>query len=98
MSDEVCSNRKQLFPQQRTFTKGAVTSALCRFCCRNRHTDGAGRLVDFLKPSIVTRWIVRATYALLTLATLTQRTERRMVAAGRPTWPASGGSAQSPPA
>jgi hypothetical protein len=36
-----------------------------RFCCRNRHTDGAGRLVDFLKPSIVTRWIVRATYARL---------------------------------
>ena len=36
-----------------------------RFCCRNRHTDGAGRLVHFLKPSIVTRWIVRTTYARL---------------------------------
>ena len=32
---------------------------------QNRHTDGAGRLVHFLKPSIVTRWIVRATYARL---------------------------------
>jgi len=40
-------------------------SVVGRFCCRNRHTDGAGRLVDFLKPSIVTRWIVRATYARL---------------------------------
>jgi hypothetical protein len=28
-------------------------SALCRFCCRNRHADGAGRLVPFLKPSVV---------------------------------------------
>ena len=36
-----------------------------RFCCRNRHTYGAGRLVHFLKPPIVTRWIVRATYARL---------------------------------
>jgi hypothetical protein len=40
-------------------------SACGRFCCRNRHADGAGRLVHFLKPSIVTRWIVRATYARL---------------------------------
>src|SRR6266404_2452720 len=70
-----------------------------RFCCRNRHTDGAGRLVHFLKPSIVTRWIVRATYdsTLLTLATLTQRTKGRTVVAGRPTWQACGGSAQSLP-
>jgi hypothetical protein len=25
--------------------------------------NGAGRLVPFLKPSVATRWIVRATYA-----------------------------------
>src|SRR5271169_2827888 len=34
---------------------------------------------------------------LLTLATLTQRTKGRLVVAGRPTWPACGGSAQSLP-
>jgi len=34
---------------------------------------------------------------LLTLATLTQRTKRRMVAAGRSTWQACGGSEQSQP-
>jgi hypothetical protein len=34
-------------------------SAYGRFCWRNRHADGAGRLVHFLKPFIVTRWIVR---------------------------------------
>src|ERR1700724_753724 len=32
---------------------------------------------------------------LLTLATLTQRIKGRLVVAGRPTWPACGGSAQS---
>jgi hypothetical protein len=36
-----------------------------RFCCRNQDADGAGRLVPFLKPSVVTRGIVRATYARL---------------------------------
>jgi hypothetical protein len=45
--------------------EGRPMSVNGRFCCRNRHTDGAGRLVHFLKPSIVTRWIVRATYARL---------------------------------
>src|SRR6476469_9975116 len=34
---------------------------------------------------------------LLTLATLTQRTKGRAVVAGRPTWQACGGSAQSLP-
>jgi hypothetical protein len=34
---------------------------------------------------------------LLTLATLTQRTKGRTVVAGRPTWQACGGSAQSLP-
>src|SRR4029077_15933653 len=34
-----------------------------RFCCRTRHTDGAGRLGHFLKPSIVTPCMVRAPYA-----------------------------------
>src|SRR5258705_10527234 len=34
---------------------------------------------------------------LLTLATLTQRTKWRTVVAGRPTWQACGGSAQSLP-
>ncbi len=38
---------------------------------------------------------LRAT--LLTLATLTQRTKGRTVVAGRPTWQAYGGSAQSLP-
>jgi hypothetical protein len=67
-----------------------IMSALCRFCCRNRHTDGAERLVHFLKPSINhppdcagdLRW------TLLTRATLTQRTKGRTVVAGRPTWQA----------
>jgi hypothetical protein len=40
-------------------------SVSCRFCCRNRHADGAGRLVPFLKPSVATRWVVRAAYARL---------------------------------
>jgi hypothetical protein len=35
------------------------------FCLRNRHTDDAVRLTHFLKPSVATRWIVRATYARL---------------------------------
>jgi hypothetical protein len=26
-----------------------------RFCCKSRHTDGAGRLMHFLKPSVATR-------------------------------------------
>src|SRR5258707_12910687 len=34
-----------------------MMSTVGRFCCRNRHIDGAGRLVHFLKLSIVTRWL-----------------------------------------
>ena len=40
-------------------------SSNSRFCCRNQDADGARRLVPFLKPLIVTRGIVRATYARL---------------------------------
>ena len=52
------------------------TTALRRFCCRNRHSDGAERLVHFFEAIHYhpldcagdVRW------TLLTLATLTQRT------------------------
>ena len=53
--------------------------------------------MHFLKPSIIARWDcagdLRST--LLTLATFTPRTKGRTVVAGRPTWQACGGSAQS---
>jgi hypothetical protein len=45
--------------------KRLTTSATGRFCCRiGIPTARDGRCI-FLKPSIVTRWIVRATYARL---------------------------------
>ena len=66
---------------------------------QNRHTDGAGRLVHFFEAihchPLDCAGDLRST--LLTLATLTQRTKGRTVVAGRPTWQACGGSAQSLP-
>ena len=42
-----------MFP---VYSKAGLTGmALGGFCCRNRHTDGAERLVHFLEPSIITR-------------------------------------------
>ena len=56
---------QQYPPERRTLDGHSRRSVLCRFCCRNQDADGARRLVPFLKPLIVTRGIVRATYARL---------------------------------
>ena len=56
---------KQDYEAALPFVPAAAMSPFGRFCCRNRHADGAGRRVHFLKPSIVTRGMVRATYARL---------------------------------
>src|SRR4030081_2194867 len=75
------------------------TSALCRFCCRNRHTEGAGRLMPFFEAvrchPLDCAGDLRST--LLTLAAVTQRTQGRLVVAGRPAWQVCEGSAQSLP-
>src|SRR5258707_1380823 len=61
-----------------TFHKlGPRISAVGRFCCRNRHTDGARRLVHFLKPSFVSRWFVGATYARFYCRLQRLRSEKR---------------------
>src|ERR1700693_2669474 len=77
----------------------ASMSVAGRFCCKSRHTGGAGRLMPYVEAvrchPLDCAGDLRST--LLTLATLTQRTKGRSVVAGRPTWQACGGSAQSLP-
>src|SRR5258706_8093934 len=88
-----------LYPRKRTQLGHRAMSVSCRFCCRNRRTDGAGRLMPFFEAihchPLDCAGDLRST--LLTLATLTRRTKGRAVVAGRPTWQACAGSAQSLP-
>jgi hypothetical protein len=63
--------------------------------CSRRGTAGAIFEAVFCHP-LDRAGDLRST--LLTLATLTQRTKGRTGVAGRPTWQACGGFAQSPPA
>ena len=76
-----------LFTQQRTSPDTRHVVCECRFCYRSRHTDGAGQLMQFLKPSLSPAGLCgRLSSTLLTLATLTQRAKGRTVVAGRPIW------------
>ena len=65
ISEVGARNREVCFAPMNGHRQLPRTAALRRFCCRNRHADGAGRLVPFLKPSVATRWVVRAAYARL---------------------------------
>ena len=41
--------RLPLYPRKRTQVGHRAMSVSCRFCCRNRRTDGAGRLMPFFE-------------------------------------------------
>src|SRR5438034_6030101 len=79
--------------------KRLATAAICRFCCTSRHTDGAGRLMPFVEAVRChpLDCAGRLTLDFTDACNVTQRTQGRVVVAGRPTWQACEGSAQSLP-
>src|SRR5437879_128692 len=89
-------------PPGALFGHGAMSdlSPLCaRFCCKSRHTDGAGRLMPFVEAVRChpLDCAGRLTLDFTDACNVTQSTQGRVVVAGRPTWQACEGSAQSLP-
>src|SRR5213595_3287140 len=74
-------------------------SVIGRFCCKSRHTDGAGRLMPFVEAVRChpLDCAGRLTLDFTDACNVTQSTQGRVVVAGRPTWQACEGSAQSLP-
>src|SRR2546427_12824420 len=78
----------------------AVHESVCgRFCCKSRHTDGAGRLMPFVEAVRChpLDCAGRLTLDFTDACNVTQSTQGRVAVAGRPTWQACGGSAQTLP-
>src|SRR5436305_11171953 len=74
-------------------------SGIGGFCCKSRHTDGAGRLMPFVEAVRChpLDCAGRLTLDFTDACNVTQTTQGRVVVAGRPTWQACEGSAQSLP-
>src|SRR5438105_4493143 len=91
--------RGQLNPQQRTCDDCFGMSEKCRFCCKSRHTDGAGRLMPFVEAVRChpLDCAGRLTLDFTDACNVTQSTQGRVAVVGRPTWQACEGSAQSLP-
>src|SRR5437016_6099080 len=87
------------FPPIATELQTSLRSVSCRFCCKSRHTDGAGRLMPFVEAVRChpLDCAGRLTLDFTDACNVTQSTQGRVVVAGRPTWQACEGSAQSLP-
>src|SRR2546430_7665773 len=86
-------------PRKQTQFGHRLRSGPCRFCCKSRHTDGAGRLMPFVEAVRChpLDCAGRLTLDFTDACNVTQSTQGRVVVAGRPTWQACEGSAQSLP-
>ena len=81
------------------FQAKSAMSSIGRFCCKSRHTDGAGRLMPFVEAVRChpLDCAGRLTLDFTDACNVTQSTQGRVVVAGRPTSQACEGSAQSLP-
>src|SRR5437588_6670376 len=88
-----------LSPHEQTSCGRRGMSVWCRFCCKSRHTDGAGRPMPFVEAVRChpLDCAGRLTLDFTDACNVTQSTQGRVVVAGRPTWQACEGSAQSLP-